>query len=181
MHLFRLREVECIEREDFGINDALRLMVGPSSYNSAEADGTDAEESEGSAEGATETETNWGVDVVDKPAVGHPKQLSTNSPAIDGKILEIERADDWREMLLAVIAEYQAKHEAYPTWPQFWGFLLENPPKEFGVTVHPGKRGVPKHEACVKRGEEDSITKGNLKRRFDRLLKPTIKLQKTDR
>ncbi len=137
-----------------------------------------AEESAGGVKGATETGANSCAVMAVKPALGHPIQLSANSPAMEGKSLEIERADEWREMLLAVIAEYQAKYEAYPTWPQFWGFLLENPPKEFGVTVHSGKRGV--HHACVKMGEVENLDKSNLKKRFDRLLKLSIKLPKTD-
>lgn len=61
MHLFRLREVECIEREDFGVNANLRLMVGPSSERNAEVGMTDAKESAEVEGRATETGTSLGV------------------------------------------------------------------------------------------------------------------------
>jgi hypothetical protein len=83
--------------------------------------------------------------------------------------IDVERADEWREMLIAVVIKYQSIHKLYPTWPNFWGFLSDNPPKEFGVSIHPGKRGA--HEAFVKMGNSESLTKTNLKKRFDRLPK----------
>jgi hypothetical protein len=51
MHLFSLEEAKCIEREDFGVSDGLRLIVGPNFDSSADEQAMQAgEDNSGRAE-----------------------------------------------------------------------------------------------------------------------------------
>jgi hypothetical protein len=96
-----------------------------------------------------------------------------STPSYQGgfSIQTTERSDEWREMILAVIERYQTEFGTYPKWVAFWGYLSANPPIEFKVSVKKGKRGV--RETIVEMGEFESITKTNLKKRFERLVKST--------
>jgi hypothetical protein len=92
---------------------------------------------------------------------------STNKKAKTA--LNIKRSDEWRKMILVVVGQYQNKYGTYPEWELFWSFLCANPPVEFGVIIKKGKRGV--RETAIEMSEFESITKANLKKRFDRLPK----------
>lgn len=95
----------------------------------------------------------------------------TNDAGLLEPLVDVKRRDEWREMILAVISKYRDVHKDTPTWAQFWPFLCDNRPAEYGIAIVSGKKGK---ESFVAMGDE-RIRKGNVKRRFERLLKPSLR------
>jgi len=120
----------------------------------------------------SKAEQGAAVGKVDIITLGLPEEASqqeeTGNLAEDGssgvRIPEMERSNEWREMITSVAKAYEAKHSKLPSFAQFWAFITENPPSDYSVKCH-AKHGQTK--AYIEMGG-DKKDKEAFKKQFER-------------